>query len=147
MVPPLQTPASAPAGPKDLRDLTLGLHQGRSGTLTNQPSVGHPTPDRDLWNIAPILGPPPTTRINVPFLDGIVIDTTITSDAGVVGQVLQELRGPAVRRGMIVGIDTEWKKLGKGNSHLTTLIQICVSIHCLIVQALHATDGQIPEDL
>ena len=48
---------------------------------------------------------------------------------------------------MIVGIDTEWKKLGKGNRHLTTLIQICVSTHCLIVQALHATDGQIPEDL
>ena len=60
-----------------------------------------------------------------------LLDTTVTCDVSVVARFLEQIRGSPPQRGMIIGLDTEWKKLDGGN-FTTALLQLCVGSRVLV---------------
>ncbi|KAK1611336.1 hypothetical protein QYE76_035009 [Lolium multiflorum] len=81
-----------------------------------------------------------TTRYTVRF-GSAVIDTTVTSDTAAADEWVRSVRASnADGRGLIVGLDCEWKP----NYHSWTtskvaILQLCVGNTCLILQMFYAS--------
>ena len=66
----------------------------------------------------------------MPF-ERALLDTTVTCDESVAARFLEQIRGSPPQHRMIVGLDTEWKKLDGGNFK-TALLQLCVGLRVLV---------------
>jgi hypothetical protein len=62
------------------------------------------------------------------------IKITITCDAGVVAEYINEIKGSPPPKRLLVGLDTEWIELLSGE-HKVALLQLCIGSHCLWLQA------------
>jgi ribonuclease D len=96
-------------------------------------------PHRRLSTTFAGAGPPPTSMHEVEFFNERYpsIKTTVTRDAGVVVEYINEINGSPPPKCLLVGFDTEWIKLLSGE-HKVTLLQLCAGSCCLIYQVCHA---------
>jgi ribonuclease D len=85
-------------------------------------------------------GPPPTSMHEVEFFKERYpsIKTTVTCDARVVAEYLNEIKGSPPPKLLLIGLDTEWIELLSGE-HKVGLLQLCVGSCCLIYQVCHAS--------
>ncbi|KAG8069374.1 hypothetical protein GUJ93_ZPchr0005g15991 [Zizania palustris] len=84
-----------------------------------------PTTSERTW-------PPRTSNHDVVFYQyNTTIKTTITVDTVVVEQFLQDIKGNRPPCPMVVGLDTEWRKIGTKAFKLT-LLQLCIGPRCLV---------------
>jgi hypothetical protein len=65
------------------------------------------------------------------------IKTTVTCDAGVVAEYINEIKGSPPPKCLLVGLDTEWIELISGE-HKVALLQLFITSCCLIYRVRHA---------
>ncbi|XP_030459725.1 3'-5' exonuclease-like [Syzygium oleosum] len=80
---------------------------------------------------------PANSRYNVTY-DGRTIETTVTDEATVVNQWIQETLSLHTGSPTVVGLDIEWRpNVIRSMSNKTATLQLCIDKRCLIVQLFY----------